>query len=227
MFSAFFQRILGQRELGAGHFWPPEKLGQLVFRLILPLVSHFPPISHLPPILTNPPPPIFPHFPPCPPIFPRPPGDSEASGLVYLLGGIRGAGANRAPAGDAPLHASVAYVASLLCVSQRAEPALAHEVVLPIRNTYARTPAQEIGLFRRARDRETNEFRATYQRKEQRREWDLQDPKSKSKEPPTRLGDVDPRLGPASMQVFSGEDLDGPLRKKVCRTCRSLWLPVL
>jgi hypothetical protein len=40
-----------------------------------------------------------------------------------------------------------------------------------------------------------------------RREFDLNDPKGKQKELPARIGDDDPRCGPASMQRFNGEDL--------------------
>ena len=76
--------------------------------------------------------------------------------------------------------------------------------------------SQEVNEFRRQREKEDNNFRMGYQRKEQRREWDLQDPKRLVKEPPTRLGDVDPRLGASSIQVFGGEDVNWPTRKKVC-----------
>jgi len=41
----------------------------------------------------------------------------------------------------------------------------------------------------------------------QRREYDLNDPKAKSKALPMRIGDSDPRCGPASMLQFNGEDL--------------------
>jgi len=37
--------------------------------------------------------------------------------------------------------------------------------------------------------------------------FDLNDPKAVAKDVPARLGDDDPRLGPASMQKFNGEDL--------------------
>jgi len=40
-----------------------------------------------------------------------------------------------------------------------------------------------------------------------RKEFDLNDPKSKTKDLPLRMGDQDPRCGPASMQQFNGEDL--------------------
>lgn len=43
--------------------------------------------------------------------------------------------------------------------------------------------------------------------KNTRREWDLNRPDGKTIDEPARLGDDDPRLGPASMQRFDGEDL--------------------
>mmetsp|Transcript_30840 Transcript_30840/g.78079 ORF Transcript_30840/g.78079 Transcript_30840/m.78079 type:complete len:436 (+) Transcript_30840:97-1404(+) len=42
---------------------------------------------------------------------------------------------------------------------------------------------------------------------EARREFDLNDPKAVIRAAPSRIGDDDPRCGPASMQQFNGEDL--------------------
>jgi|UniRef100_A0A7S4LAG2 hypothetical protein len=82
---------------------------------------------------------------------------------------------------------------------------------------------KEVNEFRRQREKEDNNFRMGYQRKEQRREWDLQDPKRLVKEPPTRLGDVDPRLGASSIQVFGGEDVNWPTRKKAMQEQVRTW----
>jgi hypothetical protein len=45
------------------------------------------------------------------------------------------------------------------------------------------------------------------QGKATRREWDLSRPDAKRLDMPARLGDDDPRCGPASLQRFAGEDL--------------------
>lgn len=45
------------------------------------------------------------------------------------------------------------------------------------------------------------------QGKSTRREWDLSRPDAKKLDVPARLGDDDPRCGPASLQRFAGEDL--------------------
>mmetsp|Transcript_103500 Transcript_103500/g.221314 ORF Transcript_103500/g.221314 Transcript_103500/m.221314 type:complete len:196 (-) Transcript_103500:8-595(-) len=55
-------------------------------------------------------------------------------------------------------------------------------------------------------ERSCNEYNRNL-RFEARREFDLNDPNASWKERPARIGDDDPRCGPASMQKFSGEDL--------------------
>merc|ERR1740138_787230 len=52
-----------------------------------------------------------------------------------------------------------------------------------------------------------DQFRATEQGKEKSREYDLNDPLSKYKDLPGRVGDEDPRLSVSGMQQFHGEDL--------------------
>lgn len=49
-------------------------------------------------------------------------------------------------------------------------------------------------------EQEINNFRRTYQKKEDRREFDLNDPDQIKKQLPARLHDDDPRCGPSSAQ---------------------------
>merc|ERR1719401_2159643 len=56
-------------------------------------------------------------------------------------------------------------------------------------------------------EKSVKEFNAKNLTFEQRREFDLNDPNAIRKAPPMRIGDSDPRCGPASMQQFNGEDL--------------------
>lgn len=56
-------------------------------------------------------------------------------------------------------------------------------------------------------ERETTAYSTQNLRKEQSREYDLNDKQANRKSLPARVGDDDPRCGPASMQKFSGEDL--------------------
>merc|ERR1719401_1785158 len=56
-------------------------------------------------------------------------------------------------------------------------------------------------------EKSVKEFNAKHLTFEQRREFDLNDPAAIRKAPPMRIGDSDPRCGPASMQQFNGEDL--------------------
>merc|ERR1740138_207519 len=60
-----------------------------------------------------------------------------------------------------------------------------------------------------------DQFRATEQGKEKSREYDLNDPLSKYKDLPGRVGDEDPRLSVSGMQQFHGEDLSYAQRIKV------------
>lgn len=48
---------------------------------------------------------------------------------------------------------------------------------------------------------------AVLQGKATTREWDLNRPDAKKTDKPARVGDVDPRCGPSSLQKFDGEDL--------------------
>lgn len=49
------------------------------------------------------------------------------------------------------------------------------------------------------------------------REFDLNDPDALKKDRPAREGDDDPRLGPASLQKFDGEDLQRQAREETLR----------
>ena len=81
----------------------------------------------------------------------------------------------------------------------------------------------EIQSMRRQKAKEINEYRKGYQRPEQRREWELNDKRSLGRDAPTRIGDCDPRLGAASIQVFQGEDLTLPERKKIMAQQVRVW----
>ncbi|XP_022921008.1 RIB43A-like with coiled-coils protein 1 [Onthophagus taurus] len=70
---------------------------------------------------------------------------------------------------------------------------------------------------RRRIQQEINEFRKNYQKPEDRREFDLNDPNYFKKLIPARLRDDDPRCGISSAQKFEGEDLASDLRYKVQR----------
>lgn len=60
-----------------------------------------------------------------------------------------------------------------------------------------------------------DQFRASEQGKDKSREYDLNDPLSKFKDLPARVGDDDLRLSVSGMQQFHGEDLGYAQRKKV------------
>jgi len=69
-----------------------------------------------------------------------------------------------------------------------------------------------------------DQFRATEQGKEKAREYDLNDPLSKFKDLPSRVGDDDPRLSVSGMQQFHGEDLSYAMRKKVQQEELRQWV---
>lgn len=60
--------------------------------------------------------------------------------------------------------------------------------------------------------------------RETRREWDINDPRLKQKEPPSRIGDDDVRCGPSSLQQFSGEDLMKPDRVRQQNLAQANWI---
>jgi hypothetical protein len=63
----------------------------------------------------------------------------------------------------------------------------------------------------------------TAQPKQGRKEWDLSDPDTIKYDLPARVGDADPRNGPASVQQFSGEDLHAGERKKLQMAQQKAW----
>ncbi|XQJ25303.1 flagellar protofilament ribbon protein-like protein [Leishmania guyanensis] len=82
---------------------------------------------------------------------------------------------------------------------------------------------QEVNAIRAAREKELQDYRQTFQKKEMGREWDLNDPETRRKELPARVGDNDPRNGPSSMQKFEGEDLDYAARRAAQQLQQRQW----
>lgn len=73
-------------------------------------------------------------------------------------------------------------------------------------------------------DKAVLKFREQHQQPETRREYDLYDPDALKKERPARVGDHDPRCGPASLQKLAGEDLSEKERKKLQAELSRKWL---
>jgi len=68
------------------------------------------------------------------------------------------------------------------------------------------------------------EYRNQMQAKHMRKEWDLNDPDTLRKDRPARVTDDDPSLGPASLQKFSGEDLDYGNRVRKQQQQQAMWV---
>ncbi|XP_063703141.1 RIB43A-like with coiled-coils protein 2 [Culicoides brevitarsis] len=83
---------------------------------------------------------------------------------------------------------------------------------------------REMRLEKQRIQNELNEYRAKFQRPEDRREWDLYDPRGKKKDLPARLNDTDPRLTISSAQKFEGEDLSSEERRKAQIEQQRAWL---
>ncbi|KAH9598360.1 RIB43A [Trypanosoma melophagium] len=88
---------------------------------------------------------------------------------------------------------------------------------------HAQALQKEVQEIRAAREKELQDYRDTFQKKEMRREWDLNDPRWKAKELPARVGDDDPRTGVSSMQKFEGEDLDFKDRRSLQQRQQRDW----
>uniref|UniRef100_A0A182MJH0 RIB43A-like with coiled-coils protein 2 n=1 Tax=Anopheles culicifacies TaxID=139723 RepID=A0A182MJH0_9DIPT len=73
-------------------------------------------------------------------------------------------------------------------------------------------------------ENELNRFRASHQKPEQSRDFDLFDPDGLKKSLPARLGDDDPRLSVSGAQLFDGEDLEERHRRKVQVEQQRSWL---
>lgn len=74
---------------------------------------------------------------------------------------------------------------------------------------------QEEYCRQRQNAQELNDYRRLYQKPEDAKEWDLNNPDSWKYLTPPRISDNDPHLGPSSAQIFAGEDLQASIRKKV------------
>ncbi|XP_021203168.1 RIB43A-like with coiled-coils protein 2 [Bombyx mandarina] len=70
---------------------------------------------------------------------------------------------------------------------------------------------------------EIDKYRQNYQRTEDRREFDLNDPDVLKKQLPPRASDGDP-VGMSSAQKFEGEDLNYEERKKLMAAQKNAWL---
>ncbi|XP_067643757.1 RIB43A-like with coiled-coils protein 2 [Eurosta solidaginis] len=82
----------------------------------------------------------------------------------------------------------------------------------------------EMDKRKRVAEADLNYYRCQFQRKDQRREYDLNDPNWIKKALPTRVADDDTRLGISSAQVFSGEDLGRNERHLRQRAQQRAWL---
>ncbi|XP_040178617.1 RIB43A-like with coiled-coils protein 1 isoform X2 [Rana temporaria] len=80
------------------------------------------------------------------------------------------------------------------------------------------------GQVARDLDKAVLQFREQHQQPGTRREYDLYDPDALKKERPARVGDHDPRCGPASLQKLAGEDLSEKERKKLQAELSRKWL---
>lgn len=88
---------------------------------------------------------------------------------------------------------------------------------------HAQVLQREVNQLRATRESDVQSFRDTYQKKEMRREWDLNDPKRVIGALPARVNDGDPRCGPSSVQKFEGEDLDMTERRRLQRDQQKQW----
>jgi RIB43A len=77
---------------------------------------------------------------------------------------------------------------------------------------------------RKALNKMDVEFRSTQQLNSTKREFDLNDPTALKNAAPTRIGDIDDRLGKSSLQIFDGEDLSEKTRKALQAEQKLQWL---
>ncbi|XP_056394665.1 RIB43A-like with coiled-coils protein 2 isoform X2 [Hyla sarda] len=73
-------------------------------------------------------------------------------------------------------------------------------------------------------DRAVQNYRQQHQKPETRREYDLYDPDALKKDRPARVSDHDPRCGPATLQMFAGEDLNEKKRRELQTDMTKKWL---
>ena len=88
---------------------------------------------------------------------------------------------------------------------------------------HAQNLQREVSKVRADREKEVQHYRETFQKKDARREWDLNDPKRVAGALPARVADTDPRCGASSLQKFEGEDLDATERRRVQRQQQQEW----
>lgn len=67
-------------------------------------------------------------------------------------------------------------------------------------------------------------YREQMQQKQMRKEWDLNDPLTLRKDKPARTSDDDAMIGPASLQKFSGEDLEYGNRVRKQQQQQAMWV---
>lgn len=79
--------------------------------------------------------------------------------------------------------------------------------------------AQKEREERKKLEQEINNFRLNYQRKEDRREFDLNDPNYIKKSLPARLRDDDPRCGISSAQKYFSYNNYDKLQEKLKTIC--------
>ncbi|XP_005179848.1 RIB43A-like with coiled-coils protein 2 [Musca domestica] len=86
--------------------------------------------------------------------------------------------------------------------------------------------AKELEMEKRKRlaESDLNFYRCRFQNKEQRREFDLNDPEGMKKSKPARNADDDITLGISSAQIFLGEDLGHRERQRRQRDQQRAWL---
>merc|ERR1719453_156959 len=82
----------------------------------------------------------------------------------------------------------------------------------------------EKSRIKRGMEKEAKEFSLQNLHFENRREFDLNDPNSKKKDVPARIGDDDPRCGPSSIQKFAGEDLMKRQREVQQQKAQASWV---
>ncbi|XP_037928310.1 RIB43A-like with coiled-coils protein 2 [Teleopsis dalmanni] len=92
------------------------------------------------------------------------------------------------------------------------------------RNDLISTYAREEEILRKKQILELDTFRKTYQRPEQRREFDINDPMMLKNAKNIRDGDNDRNLGLGSAQVFEGEDINFADRRRAQGEQQRSWL---
>jgi hypothetical protein len=88
---------------------------------------------------------------------------------------------------------------------------------------HAQVLQREVAGVRADRERDTQSFRESFQKKQMSREWDLNDPARLKQGLPARVNDTDPRTGPSGLQKFEGEDLDAGERRRLQAAQQKEW----